>query len=181
MAGRRRSVIVMSELIALNLRACNAGIRPSNEFSTHTHFAFSFAHDGIADVDVESPAVRPTATSIRTAHTSASTPKRTSLMSAAEADAAVSVAVANSASAAVLRQFIFHYGCSSTVLNRTEPNPDRHDCRAKNAIQTRAAAAVQRSSREAGIVQARLPRLRGAGVKAASRARGSAEELKAAS
>jgi hypothetical protein len=58
-------------------------------------------------------------------------------------------------------------------LNRTEPNPDRHDCRAKNAIQTRAAVVVQRNSREAGIVQARLPRLRG--VKAASRARGSAE------
>jgi hypothetical protein len=60
-------------------------------------------------------------------------------------------------------------------LNRTEPNPDRHDCRAKNAIQTRAAAVVQRNSREAGIVQARLPRLRGVGVKAAWRARGSAE------
>jgi len=39
-------------------------------------------------------------------------------------------------------------------LNKTEPNPGKHHCRAKNAIQTRAAGVVQRNSREAGIVQA---------------------------
>ncbi|WP_211629312.1 hypothetical protein, partial [Paraburkholderia nemoris] len=39
-------------------------------------------------------------------------------------------------------------------MNKTEPNPGEHDCRAKNAIQTRAANVVQRNSREGGIVQA---------------------------
>jgi len=41
-------------------------------------------------------------------------------------------------------------------LNKTEPNPGKHDCRAKIAIQTRAAGVVQRNSREAAIVQAAL-------------------------
>jgi hypothetical protein len=39
-------------------------------------------------------------------------------------------------------------------LNKTEPNPGKHDCRAKIAIQTRAAGVMQRNSREAAIVQA---------------------------
>jgi hypothetical protein len=39
-------------------------------------------------------------------------------------------------------------------LSETEPNPRKHDCRAKNAIQTRAAGVMQRNSREAAIVQA---------------------------
>ncbi|VVD28030.1 protein of unknown function [Paraburkholderia dioscoreae] len=39
-------------------------------------------------------------------------------------------------------------------MNKTEPNPGKHDCRAKNAIQTRAAGVMQRNSREAAIVQA---------------------------
>ena len=47
MLCRRFAVMFIAELIASNLRACSAGIRPSNAFSTHTHFIFSFAHTAL--------------------------------------------------------------------------------------------------------------------------------------
>ncbi len=109
MASRRCSVIVISELIALNLRASNAGIRPSNEFSTHTHFAFSFAHTALP-MSISKPCSSPDGDFDSNGAYDASTPKRTSLISAADADPAVTVAVANSASAAMFRQFIFITG-----------------------------------------------------------------------
>src|SRR3569623_1310161 len=101
----------MSELIALNLRACNAGIRPSNEFSTHTHLAFSFAQTALP-TSMSKPCNSPDGDFDSNGAYDASTPKRTSLMSAATAEPAVTVAVAvaNSASAAVFRQFIFIAG-----------------------------------------------------------------------
>ncbi len=43
----RFAVMFIAELIASNLRACSAGISPSNAFSTHTHFMFSFAHTAL--------------------------------------------------------------------------------------------------------------------------------------
>src|SRR3954452_6361418 len=43
----RLDVMFIAELMTSNLRACNAGIRPSNEFSTHTHFTPSFAQTAL--------------------------------------------------------------------------------------------------------------------------------------
>src|SRR5579863_339988 len=41
MLSLRLAVMFIAELMTSNLRACSAGINPSNAFSTHTHFIFS--------------------------------------------------------------------------------------------------------------------------------------------
>src|SRR5579862_3302339 len=108
MAWRRWSVIDMSELIAANLRACSAGIRPSNEFSTHTHFALSFAQTALP-TSISKPCSSPAGDFDSNGAYDASTPKRISLISAACAPPAAPAVMAatQNASVASLFQFVF--------------------------------------------------------------------------
>jgi len=95
----RWSVMVMSELIASNLRACMAGIRPSNEFSTQTHLTLSFAHTALP-TSMSKPISWPLDDFDSNGAYDASTPKRISLRSAACALKAANAVVAATAKAA---------------------------------------------------------------------------------
>src|SRR5215469_13986482 len=106
MAWRRWSVIDISELMALNLRACSAGIRPSNEFSTHTHFALSFAQTALP-TSMSKPCSSPLGDFDSNGAYDASTPKRISLISAAWAALAARVKAVQTAKVASLFQFMF--------------------------------------------------------------------------
>jgi hypothetical protein len=97
--------MVMSELIASNLRACRAGIRPSNEFSTQTHLTLSFAQTALP-TSMSKPISSPLGDFDSKGAYDASTPKRISLRSAAcaldAANEAANTVVAATAKAATL-------------------------------------------------------------------------------
>ena len=120
----------MSELIALNLRASSAGSgrrtnsRPTRIWSSASrtrrcqHRCRNLASSPDGDFDSNGAY-------------DASTPKRTSLISAPTRRPPHPAVVADQQrERGHVSPIHLHYGCSSTVLNKTEPDPGGQACRA---------------------------------------------------